>query len=229
MNFKKLEKQLRREIAAHPAKAGVLGLMFLAATYFWVPLVWKWTVGDKPSGSPATAAAQPVSPGVPPPASAAPAATATTAATGTLGWRELVKRMDADPRMVPAQSWRMERDPFRLPPGENAAVENPEAAADLAPKTPAELGLVLSSTIVGPRRSTALLGGKTYVLLHNGPQQSQPIVVVEQAGAEYPFKLIAIMPRKVILEDTDDRQHELSMKEPDLAGRIGREPLQELP
>ncbi len=50
MNLEKLTKQLRRDVAANPKKAALLGLMVVVALYFWGPLVWKFAsvAGGKP-------------------------------------------------------------------------------------------------------------------------------------------------------------------------------------
>src|SRR5437762_3182183 len=36
--------RLRREIAANPKKAGILGLLLAVAIWFWIPLVAKWFI-----------------------------------------------------------------------------------------------------------------------------------------------------------------------------------------
>ena len=59
MRLDKLGKKLRREIAASPKKAALLGLITVAALYFWAPLVLGWLGKDKatPSAEPTPAAA----------------------------------------------------------------------------------------------------------------------------------------------------------------------------
>lgn len=55
MKLDKLFKQLKRDAAKSPQKAGALGLMILVALYFWAPLVMKNFKG-KPKPGTATAA-----------------------------------------------------------------------------------------------------------------------------------------------------------------------------
>src|SRR6188474_2854883 len=47
----KLLKMLKRDLAANPMKAGVLGILLLGGLYFWGPLVWKWVAKKGPAGA----------------------------------------------------------------------------------------------------------------------------------------------------------------------------------
>lgn len=166
----KLVKKLRREVTANPGKAGVLALLLLVAVYKWAPLLTKATTG-KTTSSP-TAAINPSA--APPPVTSDPSLQAplavTTAGTSgglaTTNWRDLLKALENDPRMAPATIAGL-RDPFaRLTTA--AVVEPPkvEPAVDAVVEkevTPAELGLKLTTTVVGSRRRVARINGQSYV------------------------------------------------------------------
>ena len=197
-------KKLRREAAANPKKAAILGMLSLAALYFWAPLVRQWTAPGQNAASSAAA------PAVMPVASAAPMAGGIMTPAGAaaplpanLHWRELAAAIDRDPRMQPVkpkQGSNAARDPFVAPQAAVAEELGP-ATEELAEeaKTPDELGLVLSSTIVGATRRTAVVNGKVY-----GPgrelhaedgvvfvvKQIEPWgIVLERAGRRFELEL----------------------------------------
>lgn len=164
-----LLKRLRREATANPKKAGLLGLLLLVAAYFWAPLLRQWisTLENAPETSTAAAA----------PAVDVPPTTAANAPTPSLAnmpapappkfhWRHLAQAIETDPQMrsaAPTAEPGAQRDPFvdPRPPVVAQAVPDPEPVRD--DLTPGELGLVLSSTIVGESRRTAVINGKIYV------------------------------------------------------------------
>ena len=168
-------KKLRREATANPKKAGLLGLLLLVAVYFWAPLLRQWTSSAENAPEPSTAAAAPqpgVSTAAQPsgavataPTPSAPAAAAPPAPP-KFHWKQLVAAIESDPRMRPAEpsaETTTQRDPFIDPQPPAIA----EAAMDVEGTrrdevTPGELGLVLSSTIIGRERRTALVNGKVY-------------------------------------------------------------------
>jgi hypothetical protein len=155
----KIARQIRRDIAASPRKAAVLGLMVLVALYFWVPMIWGWIKPAK-SGEATLATSgdliledEPVDP-----------AKAAKKEGRTFAWEKVRRKVAADPRMTPAvfeASW---ADPFRLP--EMAASQTgatPEtAAASAAPVDPATLGLKLTSVAISSQRRAAVISGRKY-------------------------------------------------------------------
>ncbi|MCE9555015.1 MAG: hypothetical protein K8T91_16800 [Planctomycetes bacterium] len=102
--------------------------------------------------------------------------------------------------MRPAPSLDKARDPFRkvAPAPSTAQTEKP-----VAPKIdPASLGLELSSTLIGPRHSVAMINGRAYVLpqgTHTQNRQSVQMVFKVQ-DQHYQFTLLAIGPEQVELE-----------------------------
>ena len=194
-----LGKRFRRELAASPKKAAVLGLLALVAMYYWAPLVWGW-VGkgkDKSDGQLAAVAAP-----TPSAAEPAPAATPKSAATKTgipsLPWQQVIKLMEGDARTLAAELGRLRRDPFALPKPDVAKVQAEAAAAaeaagknQLPAVTPQGLGLSLSSTIVGSGRRVARIGGRSY-------EQGQTIQV-RKDGQIVAFTLAEVHARRVVL------------------------------
>jgi hypothetical protein len=157
----KIARQIRRDIAASPKKAAVLGLMVLVALYFWAPMIWGWIKpGD--TGSSAVVAAsdviledEPVDP-----------AKAAKKEGRTFSWEKVRRKVAADPRMTPAiydASW---SDPFRQP---EAAIAAGVAATKTGPQTaaakpidPAALGLTLNSVAISAKRRAAVISGQKY-------------------------------------------------------------------
>jgi hypothetical protein len=170
VNLAKLVKLAKKEFARNPKKVAILGVLLLVAGWFWAPLIWK-SVGGSSSGTgsgKATVAAT----GTTAPLGAAPGTgvlppspTPAAASEPAVSWRQLREWMDADPRMAPVRAIESERDPFGPPPnrgsaaGAQAIAESERARQDI---TPQEAGLKLTSTIVGPSRGLAKIGGKIY-------------------------------------------------------------------
>jgi len=159
-----LAGQLRHEAAASPKKAVCLGLLGVVAVWFWVPLAWGWIAPN--DGVPEATAAKPpatdaakTDPGVKPPPSAPAAAAKTTTETKNeprYPWYQLVRWMDSDPRTSAAEPLLVGRDPFQTTEKEVEIID--PTTIDVAK----ELGLQLSTTIVGARRSTACVHGRWY-------------------------------------------------------------------
>lgn len=178
-------KKLRREATANPKKAGLLGLLLLVAVYFWAPLLRQWTRSAE-NAPDTSAAAPPAAATSAPPAAATsggavapPLAAATPVGTPTLSapaaapsappkfhWKQLVAAIESDPRMRPVEppaGLVAQRDPFIDPRPPAIAEAATEVAGERSEDvTPGELGLVLSSTIIGHQRRTALVNGKVY-------------------------------------------------------------------
>jgi len=203
-----LIKQLRREAARNPAKAGVLGLLVVVALWFWAPLVWGW-IGSREGTS------QP-SPILPPQVTsnasgAAPASTATAAAPATT-WQQLVEWRKQDPRTTAADTLKTRRDPFHAIPAPVVEAEV-KAAPKAAPVvlTPEQLGLKLSSTVVGSDRRVALINGRIF-------REGQVIKCGKEAQ-EILFRLAEIHSRHVVLE-RDGHRFELAIPDKKLSNRI---------
>jgi hypothetical protein len=199
-------KQLRREAVRNPAKAGVLGLLVVLALWFWAPLVWGW-IGSRegssqpsPTGSPlATRDAS----------SPAPASTPTAAPAAT--WQQLVEWRKRDPRTTAADMLKTRRDPFHAIP--SAVVQEEVKAAPVVQVvlTPEQLGLKLSSTVVGSDRRVALINGRIY-------REGQVIKCGKEAQ-EILFRLAEIHSRHVVLE-REGHRFELAIPEKKLSDRI---------
>lgn len=199
----KFLKKLRREATANPKKAALLGMLLLAAVYFWAPLIRQWT-------NPTSETAVATSPAAPPAAApvSSPAAGATAPAPPpkpNIHWRDLAKAMEGDPRMRPADRTTdpSPRDPFAVQKSaeqeEQAKVDEPVVEKEV---TPGEAGLVLSGTIVGERRRTAVINGKVY-----GPGREL------KSADGVVFVVRKIEPWGIVLERAG-RQFELALPRP---------------
>ncbi len=165
MKLDKLVKTLRRDLAANPLKAGVLGVLLLCGLYFWGPLVWKW-VGKKGAAAPDVA----VVPSVSLPSAGASSVggipgsgVGESKETGP-AWREVRDLRKADPLARSAD--------FRPPWSQifqvaatvaKAAEPDVEAPAKQpAEVDPRNLGLVLQGVAIGPQGKKAIISGKVY-------------------------------------------------------------------
>jgi hypothetical protein len=218
MSLQKLQKKALRELKASPQKAAMLALLAIVAAWFWLPLVLK-------SHSPAA-----------PPVAATPAAAAAHSSTQgparpavagkeQMSWHDVAASIDRDPRMVPAtlNGLAKKRNPFVSPV--NVATSDQTAAtkedgkkqpgdeveAEQPPPGPGDLGLVLSSTLVGRSRRAALISGRTYEL-------GSKIRVEGEA-----FRLVEVEPSRIVLE-RDGQQYTLSIKRRTGGGRIELRP-----
>ncbi|HVX61683.1 MAG TPA: hypothetical protein VHC19_13805 [Pirellulales bacterium] len=203
-------KKLRREATANPKKAAVLGLLLLVAGYFWAPLIRQWTTSSEtaaavaPASPPATTAAPAASTAAGALTSAADSAPVESSAKPKFHWRDLAGAIDRDPRMRPAPSANAasQREPFAFPaaPAEPPMAE-PEAVVETE-VTPRQLGLILSGTIVGDGRSTAVINGKVYGAGRELKAAGGVVFVVRQ-----------IEPWGIVLE-RGGRQFELALPRP---------------
>lgn len=163
MNAAKLARALKQELQRSPAKAVLLAGGLVVALYFWLPLLAGWLPGHDDSRTTPTA----VEAAALPPATAwAAAAPSAAAGPAELTWTELRDQLARDPRRRPAQLDRVPRDPFQWvgqPPAD--ADDTPDQAGhrdEQLPADPAELGLVLNGTVVGPRQRRAQINGTTF-------------------------------------------------------------------
>jgi hypothetical protein len=105
--------------------------------------------------------------------------------------------MEKDPLTQAAKTLPARRDPFRASQ-DIVAVEaareqqRKKRERDAPAVTPAELGLKLTGTIVGPRQSVALINGRTY---RQGTQ-----IACEKGGNRYSLRLVEVRRKDVVLE-----------------------------
>ncbi|MCU0877945.1 MAG: hypothetical protein MUF06_09190 [Pirellulaceae bacterium] len=159
MKLDKLAKQLRRDLSASPKKAAALGVMLLVAAYFWLPMIWGW-LGPKTTQKPVATGSVILEDEHPTSASAA------AKASRTFPWEQVRRRMLADPLMASAEYDAAWLDPFRRDPlTASAPPAGPEStnATPSAVLDPAGLGLVLTGAVVGPKRRTAIISGRSYL------------------------------------------------------------------
>jgi hypothetical protein len=170
VNLEKLNKQLRRDIAANPKKAAALGLMVLVALYFWGPLAWKFLSA---SGGPRKAKSStasliltddPIDPGQ---------QNKGRGGRSKFRWEKVRQLIRQDQQMVSATfdvGW---IDPFAKLPGaggrttdQTTAEEDPAvtaaAQAAAAVADPKDLGVVLGGVMYGQRRRLATINGESY-------------------------------------------------------------------
>lgn len=207
MSVNRWIKQLRREAARNPAKAGVLGLLLVVALWFWAPLVWGWIGSREGTSRP--------SPTQPPQATSeargpAPAATAKIAPAAT--WQQLVEWRKQDPQTAAADTLKTRRDPFHAIPAP-VVQEEVKAAPKVAPVvlTPEQLGLKLSSTVVGSDRRVALINGRIF--------REGQVIKCGKETQEILFRLAEIHSRHVVLE-RDGHRFELAIPDKKLSNRI---------
>ena len=223
VSAKQLTRRLRREVTANPRKAAILGLLALVALYFWAPLLWGWIAGGNSEAEPAQAAATPegmppvlsrLAPFSPPAAVNRPPAGQGKEPLTSYSWDRLARWIEDDPRMKPAREFASRRDPFHAVVQEVAEKPDSEqikAAEAAAAVTPESLGLVLSSTLIGPHRRTALVNGRTY-------EQGRTIELAKD-GRPFEFTLSEVHPRRIVLK-REGRRYELTIPQPAASGRL---------
>lgn len=205
VKLENLAKQIRREALANPKKAGFLGVATLVAAYFWMPLVWGW-IGKGNQGAAVA--------GVVPHAASTIGVdhVAVSKTTNHPSWQQIVRAMHNDPRTMSAPTRTQTRNPFE-PTGEAIAeAAAMEKARRPSTATPQSLGLVLTSTILGPQRRVARISGKTYSI-------GQTIEVSAKDSATATFTLVDVQPRRVVLQN-DSQRHELSIPEPSNSAKM---------
>lgn len=215
MNFSKLTRQLRREATTNPKKAAFLGVIFLVALWFWTPLVLGWIDKKNPSAGPTATTPNDAQPNIAP----AVALGGENAAPHTLkvadySWQQLARWMDDDRLTLAVGLTDHRRDPFlATKPEKEEAITDPDEEEESVDITPESLGMVLSGTIVGPRRRVALINGIPY-------RKDQPVRLVHD-GKEIEFTIEGIDSRRVVLRRNDER-FELKTQSKTLSGRIQR-------
>jgi hypothetical protein len=212
VNIRDIEKQLRSEIAAHPRKAIVLGIMMAVGLCFWAPRFYGWLNVSK-EGQQSTAAMK----------VQATTSSEQTASGGQSNankevkpsqhrWKEVLQWIHDDPRTSPAPALTAIRDPFhvRKEAVEKPAAEEP-ATVKPVPVSPMSLGMALTSTIVAQDGGIARIGGSIYSL-------GQAVEIAKE-GRSYKFVLTEIHDRRVVLE-MEGEQFELNIPEPGASSRM---------
>jgi hypothetical protein len=211
VNLKRVAKRVRRETTAHPAKAAVLGLLFLVALWFWAPLILGWMEEDGPAK--VSAAEEPTG-ALSPAVAAAGSAEPTGATQPKQTWRQLVQWMQGDPRTGSADSMSGRRDPFLAVQHEEEEfvelIDDPEENTRRG-LSPQDLGLEFSSTIIGLDRRVAQINGRSY--------REGETIRLARDGEEIEFTLAAVYPRQVLLERNGE-QYELLIRSPMESGGI---------
>jgi len=187
-------KQLQREAARNPAKAGVLGLLVVVALWFWGPLVWGW-IGPSESASPPPTA--PITRNEAGSGTTAPSATPSGPQAPT--WQQLVEWRKHDPLTTAADTLKTRRDPFHAVKAAVAEAEVKSAEKVVQPVVlrPEDLGLKVSSTIVGATRRVALINGRTY--------REGQMIRCDKGGQPIDFRLVEVETRHVVLEREGER------------------------
>jgi len=198
--LEKLAKQLRRDLAANPKKAAVLGLMVLVALYFWGPLAAKWiSTGDGKRNNKVNLASliltdDPVEP------------TQQSKARGgaKFRWEKARQLMRHDPRMTSASFDATWLDPFGKPPASAAPDAAAEAAAEseaaalaaaAPPIEPSDLGIKLGSVLIGPRTRVATINGEA---CHEG--DTVAVADKNDRAVTHHFRVVRIRRQSVELE-----------------------------
>ncbi len=235
MKLGKIRKQLRREFAAHPAKAAVLALLCVVALWFWAPLVWGWIAAKSPAAAVQPAVAQdPGGKGLPNSGPATISSAGPQAEPNVPGsnWHQIVQWMEQDPRMQPVGlpvasrglvpelmadgSFQGElrpkrRDPFARPgPAETDAQDENQFVPNERPTAPLavcprDMGARVTGVIAGPSGGTAMINGRSY---GQGEQ-----VLLQKDGVSYAFELTSIWPWGVVLT-RDGVRYELNIPLP---------------
>jgi hypothetical protein len=190
-------KRLQREVLGNPKKAGLLGLLCLVAGYFWAPLL-AGSFKEADLTAPATSTDLPPN-GVAVPSSA----NAQTAATASLTWKQVAECLDRTKSQglapVPADA----RDPFKTAVQAQTQTESVVEVRTSGPSlSPQDAGLSLSSTMVGPRYSVALIGGESYRIGDEVPSSTDEAIS---------FRLKSIHAKHVMLERNGE-EFELALK-----------------
>lgn len=207
MSIQTLKKQFQKELKTNPKKAVVLGLLALVAVYFWAPLAIKM-VSDGKKSSKASKVAQTDGQQAEIATSSELETTSKqnktalqTSAAPAFGWDQILDSIHKDPRTASYPEIKNEHDPFKRaekiievpvsgnPLATRATEQAPEVVRDLSPEA---LGMKLTSTIVGDRRSVAMIDDRAHAVGQR--------VIAYDGATPLPFRLVEIRPELVILE-----------------------------
>jgi hypothetical protein len=199
---------LKQEILRNKKKTAILGVMCLVAAYFWVPPVWGW-IAPEDSEQDSLESAAPadfVVTAEPPVVAAAPDSSPPPRRRRSIPWGELLRTIQEDPRMAPAELATLPRSPFAprnteapsrpmveaAPPSQATAVERPQLA---------RLDLELTGIVYGPGFRVATINGTQY---HEND-------LLRVASAEVTCRVAAIRPHYVVLQFHNGTTRELRM------------------
>jgi hypothetical protein len=207
VNLEKLARKLKRDLAANPKRAALLGLMLVVAGYFWAPLVSKWLGKNtrkeaRAEGMVILGDDLPIE--------------QRSQTKGQPRWDKLLAWMEADPRMAshkPAQ----DLHPFGRPSAVSAVAEKPRAEEAAASPvaldiTPQAAGAVLNGVLVGARQKQATINGETYRL-----GERIPLAGKESTGP-VEFELLQVRKDGVVL-GRSAKLYDLKLEQTKLAGR----------
>lgn len=209
--------RLTRDLRRSPKKAAALGILVLVAIWFWAPLLKKW-VGPSGATSAKTAnvlEAMPATLIEVNPATATWETRSQTDSPATRPWNEVLAWIETDERTKPVVLPEAFVSPFDR--GETGTESNEEEMVaqatepDVPDVHPRDLGLVLTSTVVGRKSRLATISGNVY-------RQSELIRVAETAaGAQMiEFRVEDIQPQYVTLS-REAVSYRLSLHRPSLA------------
>ncbi len=100
--------------------------------------------------------------------------------------------------MQPLADANRRSDIFASTPQPKTATAAPATEPPPPRLTPAEAGLVLSSTIVGARQRVALISGRRYAI-------GDEVKANKQDGPLVRYKLVAVEPKQIVLESDGDQ------------------------
>ncbi len=218
MKLDKLVKTLRRDLAANPMKAGVLGVLLLGGLYFWGPLIWKW-VGKK--GTPAAAAAAPAQEHASEQNAAVPTVTEEVKLQESpLEWNEIQRQREADP-LTRSADYQPQWDQIFQVSAVIPVVQLPEEAESKKQEQldPRDLGLVLQGVFIGSRSKKAIINGTVYCERDSIPVELPP----DESGnddtqLEVEFRLVRVF-RKMVELERGDKVWQLKLATPETAKR----------
>jgi hypothetical protein len=219
---------LKGDLLRSPKKAAIFGILILVALWFWAPLLTKW--GSQGRESKAEVTSGTVAPQA---VAGTSGALAQVGSQGTsqatekrksLSWTELLSAIESDGRMRPATLDHGFVSPFMqdAPTPDDAKTDVAKETTKPADLHSAELGLVLTSTLVGPGSRLATIKGETY--------RQGDFVMVGDAGDEVEassqrstanvteFRVEKVQPNYVILTH-QAKSCRLDLQRGALAGR----------
>jgi hypothetical protein len=211
VNLQKISDRLTHEIANHPIKGALLGVLVLIGLYFWIPALWHRINKDN-ADLQLSAMTQPAE------AQSIPGRDGTidggTNANKAIrrSWKEIMKLMENDPQTRPAGPLTAIKDPFHGPnDARDKKMIEEQVKEILPPVSPDSLGMTLTSTIIGPHEAIARINGTMYA-------QGQTIQITKN-GRTHKFNISEIRDGCVILEGEGGR-YELSIPEPSKSGQM---------
>ncbi len=215
MNVARLKRQIKRELVQNKKKTAVLATISVVALYFWTPLIVDWIQPEGTTAHPAENSDAPLS-------AAAPVVIAQPTETWNSNfWIDQLKTIEQNPGLQTGTLIQANRDPFGRS-GQALAERQMELAneATLPPQnfsaiTPAEAGLSLMGTIIGPKSRIAKIGGEYYqendiIEIPNGVepinygQETNPSINSSELVNRAEFTVVSIERRQVKLSQENN-------------------------